>query len=283
MFTQCKWFAMHPSVSLLMLLFSLQVSIAYCSELPHIDWQALQQSKPWTKSEEWRNVPQVKLDEQRIPSDAIRLDSLHSWQKAQLPTPSNMEQAAAYARLVNADYQGEPAHWKLVNGHLQVTSGRGPIATKQAFGSIQLHIEWMTPKSHQGLGQADGNSGVFLMGLYEVQILNSYENSTYSNGQAGSIYKQKAPIVNASLPPETWQSYDIIFHAPKFDDSGALLSPAILTVLHNGVLIQDHVELIGPTVYFGESRYAHHPEKLPLVLQEHGAAVSFRNIWIREL
>jgi len=134
-----------------------------------------------------------------------------------------------------------------------------------------------------GDGQGRGNSGIFLMGKYELQVLDSYESETYYNGQAGSIYKQHIPLVNACRPPGTWQSYDVIFTAPGFNEDGSLESPAYFTVLHNGVLIQNHVELEGPTEYIGKAKYKEHPDKLPLSLQDHGNPVSFRNIWIREL
>ena len=134
-----------------------------------------------------------------------------------------------------------------------------------------------------GDSQGRGNSGIFFQDRYEVQVLDSYDNRTYSNGQAGSIYKQHIPLVNACRPPGEWQTYDIIFKAPAFDANGELVRPAYVTVLHNGVLVQDHVELIGPTQYIGKPQYKAHEDKLPLQLQDHGNPVSFRNIWIREL
>lgn len=157
------------------------------------------------------------------------------------------------------------------------------IKTKQAFGDVQLHIEWRTPDEVVGDGQGRGNSGIFLMGLYEVQVLDSYENETYYNGQAGSIYKQHIPLVNACLPPGEWQTYDIIFNAPVFNSDGSLHSPAFVTLIQNGLLVQNHVELKGPTEYIGKPKYKAHAEKLPLMLQEHGNPVSYRNIWVREL
>jgi hypothetical protein len=148
---------------------------------------------------------------------------------------------------------------------------------------VQLHIEWRAPAEVVGEGQGRGNSGVFLMERYEVQVLDSYDNRTYSNGQAGSIYKQSMPAVNASRPPGEWQSYDIVFMAPRFDAAGNVVSPATLTVFHNGVLVQNHFELRGPTVYIGEPAYEEHPPRLPLMLQDHGNPVSYRNVWVREL
>jgi hypothetical protein len=134
-----------------------------------------------------------------------------------------------------------------------------------------------------GEGQGRGNSGVFLMGLYELQVLDSYQNRTYSNGQAASVYKQHVPLVNASRPPGVWQAYDVIFRAPRFAADGSLERPATMTALHNGVLVQDHVTLRGPTLYVGEPSYAPHAPELPLLLQDHGNPVSFRNVWIRPL
>lgn len=178
--------------------------------------------------------------------------------------------------------EGEP-RWDASAEAITVTPGTGDLYTKRSFGDVQLHLEWRSPDEIVGEGQGRGNSGVFLMSRYEVQVLDSYENRTYSNGQAGSIYKQFIPLVNASRPPGKWQSYDIIFSAPKFRSDGTLERPATMTVLHNGVLIQNHVTLKGPTLYIGEPVYEAHPEKAPLMLQDHGNPVSFRNIWVREL
>lgn len=178
--------------------------------------------------------------------------------------------------------EGEP-RWEANAEAITVTPGTGDLFTKKTFGDVQLHIEWRTPNEIVGEGQGRGNSGVFLMSRYEVQVLDSHENRTYSNGQAGSIYKQFIPLVNASRPPGQWQSYDIIFEAPAFRSDGTLERPATMTVLHNGVLIQNHVTLKGPTAYIGEPVYEVHPAKAPLMLQDHTNPVSFRNIWIREL
>ncbi len=184
-----------------------------------------------------------------------------------------------------SEWEGEdgPPAWEVRDGVLTVVPETGTLRTKRAFGDVQLHLEWRTPTEIVGEGQGRGNSGVYLMDLYEVQILDSYDNRTYSNGQAGSIYKQFIPEVNASRPPGEWQSYDIIFSAPRFDTSGALVRPATMTVLHNGVLIQNHVTLLGPTAYRGEPEYKAHAANLPLTLQDHTNPVSFRNIWVREL
>jgi hypothetical protein len=178
---------------------------------------------------------------------------------------------------------GSAAKWAVSNGAMTVTKGTGAIHTKRAFGDCQLHIEWRTPAQVEGEGQERGNSGVFLQSRYEVQVLDSYNNRTYSNGQAASIYKQYIPLVNASRKPGEWQSYDIIFRAPRFSSNGAVSTPGYFTVLHNGVLVQDHVELKGRTVNTGAPSYERHNPKEPLMLQDHGNPVSYRNIWIREL
>jgi len=178
--------------------------------------------------------------------------------------------------------RGGPVQWD-AGEFLTVKAGTGVIQTKQSFGDCQLHIEWRSPSEIVGEGQGRGNSGIFLMGKYEVQVLDSYESETYYNGQAGSIYKQSIPLVNACLPPGVWQSYDIIFKAPVFDETGGKESAAYITVLHNGVLIQNHFEIQGTTEYIGPPKNNPHPAKLPLALQDHGNPVSYRNIWIREL
>lgn len=178
---------------------------------------------------------------------------------------------------------GGDAAWQVENGAMTVVPGTGNIKTRQAFGDVQLHIEWRTPEEIEGNGQGRGNSGVFLQEMYEVQVLDSWQNETYSNGQAGSIYKQKAPAVNASKAPGEWQTYDIIFESPRFDDDGELIKPAYVTVHHNGVLIHHRFELEGPTEYIGLPEYSQHPQELPIVLQDHSNPVSFRNIWVREL
>ncbi len=178
---------------------------------------------------------------------------------------------------------GSSAPWVVKDGYFTVKPKTGSIQTKEGFGDIQLHIEWRSPEQVNGNGQGRGNSGVFIMNKYEVQILDSYNNRTYANGQAGSVYKQHSPLVNASRKPGEWQSYDIIFWAPRFELNGDLLAPAYVTVFHNGVLIQNHVEIEGTTVFRGEPSYKKHAEKAPISLQDHGNPVSFRNIWVREL
>jgi hypothetical protein len=179
--------------------------------------------------------------------------------------------------------KGGASKWVVANGALSVAPGTGDIRTIEKFGDVQLHIEWRTPElPPEKKGQDRGNSGVFLQELYEVQILDTLENRTYSNGQAGAIYKQHIPLVNASRPAGEWQTYDIVFIAPRFEDSGALRSPARLTVFHNGVLIQHDVTLKGGTTYIGEPKYEPHGDA-SIRLQDHSHVVSFRNIWVRKL
>lgn len=179
--------------------------------------------------------------------------------------------------------RGEAVKWKLDNGAMTVVAGTGVIQTKEGFGDCQLHIEWRTPSEVKGDGQGRGNSGIFLMGRYELQVLDNYNNKTYVNGQAASIYKQLPPLVNACRPPGEWQTYDVIFTAPRFYENGAVKSQARITVLHNGVLVQNDGVLLGGTQYIGVANYEKHSDKEPLMLQDHGNPVSFRNIWIRPL
>jgi hypothetical protein len=156
------------------------------------------------------------------------------------------------------------------------------ITSKQAFGDVQVHLEWATPEEVKGSGQGRGNSGLYLMGKYEVQILDSYMNETYFDGQAGSIYKQWPPLVNACRKPGEWQTYDILFTAPRFEGE-KLTRPGYITVLQNGVVVQNHSELLGGTFYDQPPHYEPHAEKLPMQIQFHGNPVKFRNIWVREL
>lgn len=181
------------------------------------------------------------------------------------------------------DAKGQPARWKVADGYMEVVAKTGSIKTAKAFGDCQLHVEWMAPVPAKGDGQARGNSGVFLMGIYEVQILDSFDNRTYADGMAAALYGQFPPDVNACRPPGEWQTYDIVFRRPRFDGHGGLVSPARMTVFHNGVLVHDCRSLTGPTAHKARPPYKAHADKLPISLQDHNDPVRFRNIWIREL
>ncbi len=200
------------------------------------------------------------------PSDAIVLfdgSSLDAWQRDRP--------------------EGGAVPWRIVGSALEIVPGSGGIRTKRAFGDVQLHVEWRSPNPPAGNGQDRGNSGVYLMGHYEVQVLDSWENPVYADGQAAAIYGQYPPLVNASRPPGEWQSHDIIFRRPIFSADGRLAVPARMTVLHNGVLVQEDVLLLGPTSHMVREPYVAHEDALPIMLQEHGSAVQYRNIWVRPL
>jgi hypothetical protein len=177
---------------------------------------------------------------------------------------------------------GRPARWLVRDGAMEVAPGAGDLLTRRAFGDVQLHIEWQSPPPAD-TGQGRGNSGVFLMSLYEVQILDSYRNDTYPDGQTGALYGQWPPLANASRPPGVWQSYDIVFRRPRFGAGGVVERPARITVFHNAVLVHECAPFSGATRHGAPARYAPHPDRLPLRLQDHGNRVRFRNIWIREL
>ena len=232
-------------------------------------------AKQWAVHDENRPRPRVvtpgtpstKEQPGKAPSDAIMLfdgKDLSKWKSAR--------------------GGGEPK-WKVEDGQLVVGAGRpGDIVTAEAFGDCQLHVEWASPSPPKGDSQARGNSGVKIMGRYEVQVLDSFGDArSYADGQAGALYGQYPPLVNASRAPGQWQTFDIIFHAPRFGPGGKVLKPATATVLHNGVLVQDHAELKGTTAHKSPGKYTAHPEKLPLLLQDHGDPVRYRNIWIRPL
>ena len=219
----------------------------------------------WTPVPPVVNVPAAT----GIPSDAIVLfdgKNLNAWESTDRANPAPR-------------WTLEPASRAVV-----VAPNTGDLRTKQSFGDVQLHIEWRSPAEVKKSGQGRGNSGVFLMGLYELQVLDSWKNDTYVNGQAGAIYKQFPPLVNAARPPGEWQAYDIVFIAPRFNADGTLATPARMTVFHNGVLVQHDMALRGPTENRGLPVYKPHADKLPLSLQNHGGdAVAYRNIWVREL
>jgi hypothetical protein len=172
--------------------------------------------------------------------------------------------------------------WKVADGYLEVVPNSGDLATKQKFGDVQLHVEWAAPAEIRGNSQNRGNSGIYLQGRYEVQVLDSYRNPTYADGQAGAIYGQWPPLVNATRKPGEWQSYDIVFEAPRFQGE-KLVKPAYLTVFLNGVLLHNHQELMGPTVHRQLAKYVAQPAEDSLVLQDHQQPVRYRNMWIRRL
>ncbi len=234
-----------------------------------------QKPKP-EDTEVWEPVPTVVTPgqvESAPPSDAIVLfdgKSLDEWVSTR---------------------DKSPAGWTVADGVITVNKKAGNIETKRSFRNYQLHIEWRIPTVITGTGQGRGNSGLFLASTgpgdagYEMQILDSYENKTYVNGQAGSIYKQYPPLVNACRKPGEWQSYDVVWTAPTFNDDGSVKTPAYVTALHNGVLVQDHSELKGETLYIGKPQYKKYATA-PIKLQAHGdksEPISFRNIWLREL
>ncbi|HEY1163781.1 MAG TPA: DUF1080 domain-containing protein [Chitinophaga sp.] len=238
---------------------------------------AFAQNKP-EDTEVWTPVPKVVTPGKSAgdaPADAVLLfngKNLDEWESVNNP--------------------GEPAKWKVADNAITVDKSTGNIQTKKKFTDYQLHIEYRIPANITGTGQARGNSGIFLASIgkgddgYELQVLDNYNNATYVNGQAGSIYKQTPPLVNACKKPGEWQAYDVIWTAPRFNDDGSVKSPARVTVLHNGVLVQNNTELKGPTRYIGKAAYekAHGPS--PIKLQAHGdksEPLSFRNIWVREL
>ena len=228
--------------------------------------QAVPDIAPLT--EVWTPVPAKvtpgKHDSDR-PSDAIDLlaDGLVGWEGVKKPGP---------------------ALWRMDGRELVVVPGTGDIRTLVPYGDAQYHFEWMTPKEPADkTGQNRGNSGFYIQERYEVQVLDSYANVTYSNGQAGSIYKQYIPLVNASRPEGHWQSYDVVFTAPRFNADGSVQAPARMTVFHNGVLIQNNVALKGPTVFRGPPSYGPPHGDAPLLLQDHGHEVRFRNLWVRKL
>jgi hypothetical protein len=185
-----------------------------------------------------------------------------------------------------SDNKGNPSKWICRDGYMESVKGAGYIQTTQEFGSCQLHVEFATPATVKGDGQGRGNSGVFLQGQYEVQVLDSYENKTYPDGQCAALYGRAVPLVNACRPPGQWQSYDIVYHRPMFDKDGNVTKRATFTVIHNGILVQDHVELTGGTGWINPhavTDYAPHGDAGPIMLQDHGNPVRYRNIWIREL
>ena len=262
-----------PAGASMLLLFA---SIALAGQAPSPQTPAPTARGNPAETEVWEPVPAAitpGATDGQAPSDAIVLfdgRNLDEWVSAR---------------------DDSPARWIVADDVLTVNKAAGNIETKRRFRSYQLHIEWRIPVDITGAGQARGNSGVFLASTgpgdagYELQILDSYQNPTYVNGQAGSLYKQFIPLVNASRKPGEWQSYDVAWTAPTFAANGSLKTPAFVTVFHNGVLVQNHVELKGETLYIGTPTYKAY-DSAPIKLQAHGdpsAPISFRNIWVREM
>ena len=252
-----------------------KISFLLFSTLLFAAQQTIAQKGDPTATELWQPEPKVVTPPKGIdpPSDAIILfdgKNLNEWVSVE---------------------DNSPAEWIVKKGVFTVKKGTGNIQTKKSFTDYQLHLEWQIPSNITGSGQGRGNSGLFLASTgkgdsgYEIQILDCYENKTYVNGQVGSVYKQYIPLANACRKPGEWQTYDVIWTAPRFKDGGDLLSPARVTVIHNGVLVQNNVALKGATVYIGQPVYTKHGAS-PIKLQAHGDAsepLSFRNIWVREL
>ena len=222
-----------------------------------------------------------------IPADSIAGEYLNGikWDEPAVVTPGEAPGAPPSDATILFDgtdvlaWKGAE-RWKVQDGVLIV--GKKSIETKQSFGDCQLHIEWSAPSPAKGTGQHRGNSGIFLMGKYEIQVLDSYQSDTYHDGQAGAIYKQTPPAVNAMRPPGQWNIYDIFWTAPRFDEAGQLATPAYITAIHNGVLILNHFELQGDTPYTRPPEYNAHGPTGPIMLQDHNHPVRFRNIWVRE-
>lgn len=228
---------------------------------PPVHWDVHDEERPQPPAVDPGSAPK---NPRSIPSDAtVLLDgtSLDGW--------THMD--------------GSPADWNVVDGTVEVAPGTGDIQTRHTFGDVQLHVEWAAPSEVIGEGQGRGNSGVFLMDHYEVQVLDSYENPTYADGLCAAIYGQYPPLVNACRPPGAWQTFDITFRRPHFDENGNVVRPARITVIHNGVLAIDNAILTGPTDHQARPPYTAHDPRLPLRLQDHGDRVRFRNVWVRKL
>jgi len=230
--------------------------------------------QPWHVHDDSRPHPRVvtpAVESGGAPSDAIVLfdgKDLSAW-------------TSHASTITHAGSSGAP-EWKVENGYVEAVPRTGDIATKEKFGDCQLHVEWAAPSEIRGNSQGRGNSGIIFMSRYEIQVLDSYDNPTYADGQAGAIYGQWPPLVNPARKPGEWQSYDIVFEAPRFKGE-QIDRPAYFTVFLNGVLLHNHKESLGETVYRAVAHYTAHAAEEPLVLQNHGARVRFRNIWVRRL
>ena len=228
--------------------------------------------------------PEVTYDDTPLlPNGRFRVHGERPWPRLVTPAPELGQPPSDAVVLFDGDDIAEwkGGEWKVEYGYMEV-AGRGSLTSKRTFGDLQLHLEFATPAEVKGSSQGRGNSGVFLMGRYEVQILDSYQNPTYPDGQAAALYGQCPPLVNACRPPGEWQSYDVVFRAPRFDGE-ELASPASVTVIHNGVVVHHDMELIGATTHRKLARYSPHPPTGPITLQNHGNPMRFRNVWVRPL
>ena len=226
---------------------------------------------PWHVHDSGRPHPKVVAPGQRPgapPSDAVVLfdgKDLSKWE--------NIGKGEDKGKMV-------PAQWRVGDGYFEVTKGAGELRTKEKFGDCQIHIEWSSPEVVQGTSQGRGNSGVLIMSRYEIQVLDAFENPTYADGQAGAIYGQWPPLANPARKPGEWNTYDILFEAPKFEGE-KLVRPAYVTVIYNGVMVHHHKEMMGPMVYRQVARYTPHEAEAPIGLQDHGNPVRYRNVWVR--
>lgn len=248
-------------------------------QLPGQKWKVHDMDRP----RPGKVTPGTPLLHEAPPSDAIVLfdgkDLSHWVQVPMIRAPQNASGGPA-----GPPKMGPPQEpkWKVENGYFEVVPRTGRLVTKEKFGDCQLHVEWMVPTEADGAGQSRGNSGIELMTRYEIQVLESYKNQTYADGQAASIYGQWPPLVNASRPQGEWNVYDIFFEAPRFDGD-KLVKPAYFTIVHNGILVQNHKETLGTAVHRRVAQYTPHAPEEPLSLQDHGQLVRYRNIWIRRL
>lgn len=259
-----------PSAARLSLLLALAATTSLAAQTPNPN-PVPKDPSPWKQHARDRPAPRVVTPgayrgPEAPPSDAIVLfdgKDLSQW--------------------VSADSAKGAAPWKVEQGDMVIAPGTGAIETKQSFGDMQLHVEWSAPNPPHGEDQDRGNSGVFLMNTYEIQVLDSYHSATYPDGQAGAVYGEFPPLVNAMRPPGDWQVYDIVFHRPHFDASGKVTEPGRVTIFQNGILVQDNTTILGPTTNGRRTAYSAHADKLQLQLQDHGHPVRYRNIWVREL
>jgi len=242
--------------------------------LPHADWKVHDIDRPAPTPVQPGATAAAPPADAIVLFDGTNLDQWHGCEEY-------LDDEGKKRRRPNSEV---PAKWNVTDGHFHVTA-TGDIYTREQFGDCQLHIEWRSPTPVQSSSQKRGNSGIFLMNLYEVQVLDCSDNKTYADGHAGAVYGQYPPLVNAARKPGEWQTYDIIFRTPRYEN-GALKSPATITVIHNGIVVQNHSELLGPTRHKAVATYPEtHPEKGPIRLQDHndGQEPAFRNIWIRHL